>query len=79
MIQTLGKQIRKSWLKLVILVAIVLALVYVVDLRLVAEAIASIPLWALGAGLLLASADRFMMGFKWRQLITAAGGRLRVR
>jgi uncharacterized membrane protein YbhN (UPF0104 family) len=70
------QKIRRSWLNLVLLAAIILALVFMVDLRSVAEAVLSIPLWALGIGLLLASADRFVMGLKWRQLIQAAGERL---
>lgn len=72
------KQLRKSWLNLLLLVLIVVALVVVVDLRNVAEAVLSIPLWALVIGLLLASLDRFLMGFKWRQLILAVGGRLKL-
>jgi uncharacterized protein (TIRG00374 family) len=68
--------LRQNWLKLVMLVLIVLALIFVVDLRSVFAAVVGIPLWALLAGLLLASADRFMMGIKWRQLIRAAGGKI---
>jgi glycosyltransferase 2 family protein len=72
------KQLRKSWLNLLLLVLIVLALIFVVDLGNVFGAVLTIPLWALVLGLLLASIDRFLMGYKWRQLIQAAGGRLRI-
>jgi uncharacterized membrane protein YbhN (UPF0104 family) len=76
--ENIVKRLRKSWLNLLLLAAIVLALVVVVDLRNVAAAIISIPLWALVAGFALASLDRFFMGYKWRQLIQAAGGNLRL-
>jgi uncharacterized protein (TIRG00374 family) len=71
-------QLRRSWLNLLLLGLIALALVFVVDLGTVFGAVITIPLWALAAGLLLASLDRFLMGYKWRQLIQAAGGRLRL-
>jgi glycosyltransferase 2 family protein len=70
-------QLRKSWLNLLLLAVIVLALVFFVDLGNVFAAVLAIPFWALVAGLLFASLDRFLMGFKWRQLIQAAGGNLR--
>jgi uncharacterized membrane protein YbhN (UPF0104 family) len=69
-------QLRKSWLNLLLVAVIVLALVFVVDLGNVFAAVLTIPLWALAAGLLIVSLDRFLMGFKWRQLILAAGGKL---
>lgn len=72
------QKLRQSWLNIVLFLTILLALIFLVDLRSVFEAVISIPAWALAAALLLATADRFIMGFKWRQLILAAGGRLRL-
>jgi uncharacterized protein (TIRG00374 family) len=76
--ESLITQIRKSWLSILLFLAIVLALIFVIDLQSVVAAIVSTPLSAVAAALLLATADRFMMGFKWRQLILAAGGRLKL-
>jgi uncharacterized protein (TIRG00374 family) len=50
-----------------------------IDWARVWNALASMSPLALGIAVALASADRVLMGFKWRQLVRAAGGSLRLR
>lgn len=57
-------------------VLIVGGVVFFVDLDEVLQSIISIPLPVLVAAFGLATADRIFMGYKWRHLILAAGGRL---
>jgi len=67
------QKLRKSWLNTLLLLAILLALVFVVDLPAVLQAVITIHPLSLVAVLLLATADRFLMGMKWRHLLQAAG------
>jgi glycosyltransferase 2 family protein len=76
-----AKQARPFWrrcLSVAILAIVLVALWYVVDLGKVWETIQRIHPLALGLALLLATLDRFAMGFKWRQLIVAGGGSVRL-
>ena len=50
-----------------------------IDWARVGAALASMSPLALGIAVALASGDRVLMGFKWRQLVRAAGGSLRLR
>ena len=50
-----------------------------IDWARVSTALASMSPLALGIAVALASADRVLMAFKWRQLVRAAGGSLRLR
>lgn len=59
-------------------VFVVGGVVFFVDLDEVLQSIISIPRPVLAAALGLATADRIFMGYKWRQLILAVGGRLRL-
>jgi uncharacterized protein (TIRG00374 family) len=59
--------------------ALLIALVLLVDLRDVASALAGIPAGLLALVLIVLSADRVAMGFKWRHLLNGAGGRMRLR
>lgn len=70
---------RAIWLNLILLAALLAALLLWVDLRSVWQAIAGMPPLLLAAALLVATTDRFLMGYKWRQLIVAGGGRIRIR
>jgi uncharacterized protein (TIRG00374 family) len=63
---------------LLILIAAV-ALWHWIDWARVWGALASMSPMALAAAVALASADRVLMGAKWRQLVRAAGGSLRLR
>ena len=63
----------------VLLLALFAALLYWIDLRQVVAVIVSISPAALAGALLLATADRILMGTKWRQLVLAGGGEMRVR
>jgi uncharacterized protein (TIRG00374 family) len=58
---------------------VVLALVLAVDVMEVIRALQRIPSGVLALVLVLLSADRVMMGIKWRHLVNGAGGRMRVR
>ncbi len=63
----------------ILTLAIVAALILLVDLREVVRALTSIPAGLLTLALLVLSADRVVMGLKWRHLVNGAGGRMRVR
>jgi hypothetical protein len=67
---------RRGWIHYAILVVVLLALVVMVDLRSLALAIISIPPVILLLALALASLDRFVMGYNWRHLILAVGGKI---
>jgi uncharacterized protein (TIRG00374 family) len=54
-------------------------MVLLIDLREVIEALASIPPGVLALVLLVLSADRIIMGLKWRHLVNGAGGNMRIR
>jgi uncharacterized protein (TIRG00374 family) len=63
----------------VLTLAILVALILLVDIREVLRALASIPLGLLALAFLVLSADRVVMGLKWRHLVNGAGGRMRTR
>jgi glycosyltransferase 2 family protein len=63
----------------VLTLGLVAALVLLVDLREVMSALASIPIGLLALALLVLSADRVVMGLKWRHLVNGAGGKMRRR
>ena len=63
----------------VLICAALYALWHWVDWARVWGALRSMSLAALVIAVALASADRVLMGFKWRQLVRAAGGSLRLR
>ncbi|MBX2998264.1 MAG: flippase-like domain-containing protein [Caldilineaceae bacterium] len=67
---------RRGWINYIVLAVVVLALVIMVDLRGLALAILSIPPLMLLLALVIASLDRFVMGYKWRHLILAVGGKI---
>jgi uncharacterized protein (TIRG00374 family) len=62
----------------VLTLALIAALFLLVDLREVVSALASIPGGLLALALLVLSADRVVMGLKWRHLVNGAGGKMRV-
>src|SRR5688500_7633980 len=66
-----------AWLRLTVTLALCAALlVYVVDVRVVADTLMrSDPAWALVAILVL-TADRFLMSFKWGLLLNIRGYRI---
>lgn len=68
---------RSSWLRLLLPLLLLLAIAWLVDLDAIAGALLSLSPVVLIAALLLATLDRFLMAFKWRQLLRAGGGRLR--
>jgi uncharacterized protein (TIRG00374 family) len=65
--------------RVVLILAALYALWHWVDWARVWSALASISPVALLIAVALASADRVLMGYKWRQLVRAAGGSLRLR
>ncbi|HSJ06679.1 MAG TPA: lysylphosphatidylglycerol synthase transmembrane domain-containing protein [Longimicrobiales bacterium] len=67
---------RALIIQVVVLAILVTALIVWVDVRAVFARIATLSPVTLAAALALALASRFVMGYKWRQLIVAAGGRL---
>ena len=67
---------RKRWITYAVLVVILLALVFVLDVRSLALAVVSIPPAFLAMVLGIASLDRLMMGYKWRHLILTIGGNI---
>lgn len=75
-----GRRGVRAWrgllLQLALLAAIITAAVIWVDLPTVFRQIASLSPIALAAALGIALACRFLMGFKWRQLVMVAGGQL---
>jgi uncharacterized protein (TIRG00374 family) len=73
------RAVARRVINTVLTLAILAALVLLVDLREVMRALAGIPLGLLALALLVLSADRAVMGLKWRHLVNGAGGRMRVR
>jgi glycosyltransferase 2 family protein len=67
---------RRGWVHYAVLAVVLLALVVMVDLRSLGLAIISIPPAAVLLALAIASLDRFVMGYKWRHLILAVGGKI---
>ncbi len=65
--------------RLVLILIAAVALWHWVDWTRVRGALSSMSPLALAAAVALASADRVLMGAKWRQLVRAAGGSLRLR
>lgn len=61
-----------------LLLAVIAGLLYWADLGEVFAAIGGIPPLILLAALLIATADRFMMALKWRQLVLTAGGKMKL-
>jgi glycosyltransferase 2 family protein len=71
---------RRGWLRwfnLLVVVGILAALAWWVDLREVGGALLSLTPGVLVIALLLATADRFLMTWKWRQLVLAGAAPLR--
>jgi uncharacterized protein (TIRG00374 family) len=67
------------WWRLVLLAALLTAAILLFDLRAVGTAVISVPPAIVILAIVLATLDRFLMGFKWRQLIHAGGERIRLR
>jgi uncharacterized protein (TIRG00374 family) len=63
----------------VVTLILIAALLLLVDVRQVLKAVAGIPVGILVLVLIVLSADRFLMGLKWRHLVNGAGGRMRIR
>lgn len=70
---------RALWWRLGLLAALLTAALLLFDLRAVGAAVVSLSPAIVILALLLATLDRFLMGFKWRQLIKAGGERIRLR
>jgi glycosyltransferase 2 family protein len=68
---------KRRWLHIVIAVAVLAGIAFWVDLGSVADALLALPPDYMLAALLLATADRFLMAFKWRHLVVAGGTPLR--
>lgn len=66
-------------MRLALILVAAFALWHWVDLARVWAALSSMSPLALAVAVALASGDRVLMGFKWRQLVRAAGGSLRLR
>ena len=73
---TVMSLLSSHWIHIGLIVLIVGGIAFFVDLDEVVQSIVSIPLPVLAAAFGLATADRIFMGYKWRHLILAAGGRL---
>jgi glycosyltransferase 2 family protein len=71
-----GMSGRALIIQIIVLAILVTALIAWVDIRAVLARIATLSPATLVAALALALGSRFVMGYKWRQLIMAAGGRL---
>jgi glycosyltransferase 2 family protein len=67
------------WLRFLLVAALVAAAILLFDLRAVGAAMVSLSPAVILLALLLATLDRFLMGFKWKQLIHAGGERIRLR
>jgi glycosyltransferase 2 family protein len=76
---------RRRWQRrglifnVLLLAVLVAAITRWVDLRGVWDGLVGLRLQTIVAALLLALGCRFIMGYKWRQLILAAGGQVRLR
>lgn len=68
---------RRRWLRLLFPLLLLVAIAWLVDLDDIARALFSLSPGVLLAALLLATLDRGLMAFKWRQLVRAGGGHLR--
>jgi uncharacterized protein (TIRG00374 family) len=76
---TTARRAVRIAVRVVLIVAAVYALWRWVDWARVWTTISTMSPAALVLAVALASADRVLMGFKWRQLVRAAGGALRLR
>jgi uncharacterized protein (TIRG00374 family) len=63
----------------VIAIALVIALILWVDVGEVIRAIGGVPIGMLLLVLVVLTADRVVMGLKWRHLVNGAGGKMRIR
>lgn len=66
----------KRAVRAILLIVVLAGLLYWADLGEVLAAVGGIPPLILLAALLIATADRFMMALKWRQLVRTAGGEM---
>jgi uncharacterized protein (TIRG00374 family) len=76
---TTKPRVLHTIVKIALIAAAVYALWRWVDWTRVASSLLNMSLGALLLAIALASADRVLMGFKWRQLIRAGGGSMRLR
>jgi hypothetical protein len=74
-----GIMVPRRLINVVVTACLIAALFLLVDVRKVLVALAGIPLGILALVLLVLSADRVVMGLKWRHLVNGAGGKLRMR
>lgn len=70
---------RGLWWRLALLVALITAAALLFDVRAVGAALISLPPSILVLALVIGLLDRCLMGYKWRQLVSAGGERLRLR
>jgi uncharacterized protein (TIRG00374 family) len=71
----IGKKATRKWVQIVVPVAILAAFIAFSDVAQIGSALLAIPTGILLGALAVATIDRIMMGFKWRQLIIATGAR----
>ncbi|HEU4681225.1 MAG TPA: lysylphosphatidylglycerol synthase transmembrane domain-containing protein, partial [Gemmatimonadales bacterium] len=73
------RTVPRRLINTVLTLALIGALFLLVDVREVISALAGIPLGVLALVLVVLSADRVVMGLKWRHLVNGAGGKMRIR
>lgn len=74
-----GKHVVRTTIKIALVAAAVYALWRWVDWTRVGAALLAMSAGGVLLAIALAAADRVLMGFKWRQLVRAGGGTLRMR
>jgi glycosyltransferase 2 family protein len=73
------RSVPRRLVNVAIALALVIALFLLVDVREVIHALGGVPIRVLALVLVVLSADRAVMGLKWRHLVNGAGGRMRIR
>lgn len=75
-----ARDLKKNWrkpLNALIFVALLVAVFFLVDLRSVGSALLGVSTVSIGLALFVATLDRVLMTYKWRQLLIAIGCNLR--
>lgn len=70
---------RRRWVRLVVLLAVLLALTLFINPQEIGKALTHVSPASLLLATLILSFDRVVMGLKWQHLIRGAGGHLRLR
>lgn len=67
------KKAKEKFLKIVIFGGVLIAFVALSDVTQIGSVLLTIPIGSLLTALVVATLDRIMMGYKWRQLVTTTG------